>query len=103
MSRQSIAPRTLSLTEDLEKLEQSITLTLQGRLTSALSDRRLTHSEIDHNFSRAHRIVTSTILPVVEQYGRHSEGVWEASKVAQCCSSGSGTAMLTARVLEAVL
>lgn len=32
-SRQSMAPqqRTLSLTEELEKLEQSITLTLQGR------------------------------------------------------------------------
>ena len=31
MSRQSIAPnRNLSLTEELEKLEQSITLTLQG-------------------------------------------------------------------------
>jgi hypothetical protein len=32
MSRQSMAPqRNLSLTEELEKLEQSITLTLQGR------------------------------------------------------------------------
>jgi hypothetical protein len=32
-SRQSIAPqqRNLSLTEELEKLEQSITLTLQGK------------------------------------------------------------------------
>ncbi len=31
MSRQSMAPqRNLSLTEELEKLEQSITLTLQG-------------------------------------------------------------------------
>jgi len=57
--------RTLSLTEELEKLEQSITLTLQ---------------EIDHNFSRAHRIVTADILPIVEQYGKHSEAVWEGSK-----------------------
>ncbi|KAF2684133.1 hypothetical protein K458DRAFT_339339 [Lentithecium fluviatile CBS 122367] len=66
-SRQSMAPqqRNLSLTEELEKLEQSITLTLQ---------------EIDHNFSRAHRIVTSSILPIVEQYGKHSEAVWEGSK-----------------------
>lgn len=31
MSRQSMAPsRNLTLTEELEKLEQSITLTLQG-------------------------------------------------------------------------
>jgi DASH complex subunit ASK1 len=61
MSRQS----SLTLTEELEKLEQSITLTLQ---------------EIDHNFSRAHRIVTSTILPIVEQYADHSREVWEGSK-----------------------
>ncbi|KAH7128515.1 DASH complex subunit Ask1-domain-containing protein [Dendryphion nanum] len=66
MSRLSMAPqRNLSLTEELEKLEQSITLTLQ---------------EIDHNFSRAHRIVTTNILPIVEQYGKHSEAVWEGSK-----------------------
>ncbi|KIX05327.1 uncharacterized protein Z518_06199 [Rhinocladiella mackenziei CBS 650.93] len=67
MSRASTAiqPRTLTLTEELEKLEQSITLTLQ---------------EIDHNFSRAHRIVTSSILPVVEQYTAHSKDVWEGSR-----------------------
>ncbi|KAE9975874.1 hypothetical protein EG327_008310 [Venturia inaequalis] len=67
MSRPSsiVAPRNLSLTEELEKLEQSITLTLQ---------------EIDHNFSRAHRIVTSSILPIVEQYAKHSEAVWDGSK-----------------------
>ncbi|TVY93662.1 DASH complex subunit [Lachnellula willkommii] len=57
--------RPLTLTEELEKLEQSITLTLQ---------------EIDHNFSRAHRIVTSSILPIVEQYAEHSSAVWEGSK-----------------------
>jgi DASH complex subunit ASK1 len=57
--------RTLTLAEELEKLEQSITLTLQ---------------EIDSNFSRAHRIVTTSILPLVEQYGEHSRAVWEASK-----------------------
>ncbi|KAG7132199.1 DASH complex subunit ask1 like protein [Verticillium longisporum] len=65
MSRPSAAPRNLTLTEELEKLEQSITLTLQ---------------EIDHNFSKAHRIVTASILPVVESYGEHSKDVWEASK-----------------------
>ncbi|KAL8947657.1 MAG: hypothetical protein Q9222_006090 [Ikaeria aurantiellina] len=57
--------RNLTLTEELEKLEQSITLTLQ---------------EIDHNFSRAHRIVTSSILPIVENYAEHSKNVWESSK-----------------------
>ncbi|KAG9259249.1 DASH complex subunit Ask1-domain-containing protein [Emericellopsis atlantica] len=65
MSRPSVAPRSLTLTEELEKLEQSITLTLQ---------------EIDHNFSKAHRIVTTSILPLVEQYGDHSRAVWDASK-----------------------
>jgi hypothetical protein len=36
MSRQSMAPqRNLSLTEELERLEQSITLTLQGKQTLA--------------------------------------------------------------------
>lgn len=38
-------------------------------------------SEIDSNFNRAHRIVTTSILPLVEQYGEHSKAVWEASKV----------------------
>ena len=67
MSRSSASSqqRQLSLTEELEKLEQSITLTLQ---------------EIDHNFSKAHRIVTSSILPIVEQYAEHSKEVWEGSK-----------------------
>lgn len=36
--------------------------------------------EIDYNFSRAHRIVTTSILPVVEQYTEHSTNVWESSK-----------------------
>ncbi|GAP82955.2 putative dash complex subunit ask1 [Rosellinia necatrix] len=61
----SSSGRNLTLTEELERLEQSITLTLQ---------------EIDHNFSKAHRIVTTSILPLVEQYGDHSKNVWEASK-----------------------
>ncbi|KAK7548701.1 DASH complex subunit Ask1-domain-containing protein [Phyllosticta citricarpa] len=67
MSRPSsmMAQRNLTLTEELERLEQSITLTLQ---------------EIDHNFSRAHRIVTGSILPIVEEYAKHSEAVWEGSK-----------------------
>ncbi|KAL2352455.1 DASH complex subunit Ask1-domain-containing protein [Cryomyces antarcticus] len=66
MSRQSVSTkRNLTLTEELEKLEQSITLTLQ---------------EIDHNFSKAHRIVTTSILPIVEQYAEHSKSVWDGSK-----------------------
>lgn len=64
MSRPTNA-RSLTLTEELERLEQQITLTLQ---------------EIDSNFSKAHRIVTSSILPIVEQYGKHSNDVWESSK-----------------------
>jgi DASH complex subunit ASK1 len=64
MSRQTTS-RSLTLTEELERLEQQITLTLQ---------------EIDSNFSKAHRIVTSSILPIVEQYGKHSNDVWESSK-----------------------
>lgn len=84
MSRPSIAPqRALTLTEELEKLEQSITLTLQGGYLSYQFTLYawLIRTEIDHNFSRAHRIVTTSILPVVEQYGKHSEAVWEGSKV----------------------
>ncbi|OAA81464.1 DASH complex, subunit Ask1 [Akanthomyces lecanii RCEF 1005] len=65
MARPSVVARNFSQTEELERLEQSITLTLQ---------------EIDHNFSKAHRIVTSSILPVVEQYGENSKAIWEASK-----------------------
>jgi DASH complex subunit ASK1 len=81
-------PRSLSLTEELEKLEQSITLTLQGEgaiknaqilgFRSFLTTLTL---EIDHNFSRTHRIVTTSILPIVEQYAEHSKAVWEGSKV----------------------
>lgn len=66
MSRSSMAQRGLTLTEELEKLEQQITLTLQ---------------EIDSNFGKAHRIVTTSILPIVEDYGKHSNEVWEGSKV----------------------
>ncbi|TAQ91213.1 hypothetical protein B7494_g399 [Chlorociboria aeruginascens] len=41
---------------------------------------RIRVGEIDHNFSRAHRIVTTSILPIVEQYSDHSKAVWEGSK-----------------------
>ena len=60
------AQRNLSLTEELERLEQSITLTMQ---------------EIDSNFAKAHRIVATSILPIVERYAKNSEAVWEGSKV----------------------
>ncbi|KAG0127035.1 DASH complex subunit Ask1-domain-containing protein [Tuber indicum] len=36
--------------------------------------------EIDHNFSKAHRIVTTSIIPIVERYAKESEAVWEGSK-----------------------
>jgi DASH complex subunit ASK1 len=66
MARPSAAAtRNMSLTEELERLEQSITITLQ---------------EIDSNFAKAHRIVTTSILPIVERYARNSEAVWEGSK-----------------------
>lgn len=82
--RSTIAPRNLTLTEELEKLEQSITLTLQGgqQLCQVQGKKRIDQRvEIDHNFSRAHRIVTTSILPIVEQYAKHSEAVWDGSKV----------------------
>lgn len=88
MSRSSTSTaRPLSLTEELEKLEQSITLTLQ---------------EIDHNFSRAHRIVTSSILPIVEQYAEHSNAVWEGSKVGRSLRTSIFNAD-TSIVLETIL
>lgn len=85
MARPSVAARNLSLTEELEKLEQSITLTLQGMRPDYSSNYlQLTiYTEIDHNFSKAHRIVTTSILPLVEQYGENSRAVWEASKVCE--------------------
>lgn len=42
--------------------------------------RLILRPEIDHNFSKAHRIVTSSIIPIVEQYAKHSDAVWEGSK-----------------------
>ncbi|KAI5785032.1 hypothetical protein DFH27DRAFT_615479 [Peziza echinospora] len=54
--------RPLTLPEELEKLEQQITLTLQ---------------EIDHNFNKAHRIVTASIIPVVERFGTQSQAFWK--------------------------
>jgi hypothetical protein len=41
----------------------------------------LTLQEIDSNFSKAHRIVTASILPIVEDHAKHSNAVWEGSKV----------------------
>ncbi|BFZ59077.1 DASH complex subunit ask1 [Saitoella coloradoensis] len=54
-----------SITAEIERLEQNITLTLQ---------------EIDHNFSRCHRIITTHILPIVERYAEQSRAVWDGSK-----------------------
>lgn len=77
----------LSLTAELEKLEQSITLTLQGacgahpRYLRCADNIYLSQTEIDHNFSKTHRIVTTSIIPIVERYAKESEAVWEGSKV----------------------
>ncbi|KAF3937409.1 hypothetical protein ABW19_dt0207380 [Dactylella cylindrospora] len=63
------APRQLSLTEELERLEQSITLTMQ---------------EIDRNFNQCHRIITHSIMPIIDRYSEHSRdlcenvGFWKA-------------------------
>ncbi len=54
-----------SQTEELEHLEQEITLTLQ---------------EIDRNFARSHKIVNESIIPVVKKYGAASKGVWDGVK-----------------------
>ena len=72
MSRPSAQPqRPLTLTEELEKLEQSITLTLQGKSGCIQTFGQplivVPTVEIDQNFSQAHRIVTTSILPLVEQ------------------------------------
>ena len=61
----SNSSRPLTLPEELEKLDQSITLTLQ---------------EIDANFSAAHRTVTQAILPAVARYGRSSDAVWQNTR-----------------------
>ncbi|RPA85901.1 hypothetical protein BJ508DRAFT_373112 [Ascobolus immersus RN42] len=57
--------RPLTLPEELERLEQQITLTYQ---------------EIDRNFDRAHRIVTGQILPIVEKYRKESKNLWDNSE-----------------------
>lgn len=57
------APRR-NYAEELEKTEQSITLALQ---------------EIDRNFARAHKIVATTIVPVIERYGQESRRVWQGA------------------------
>lgn len=51
--------------EKLERLEQSITQLLY---------------EIDSNFSKCHRIITTNILPIVEKYAENSGLVWDHSK-----------------------
>lgn len=54
---------------ELERLEQKITLALY---------------EIDANFNRCHRIVTTKILPIIENYAENSRRIWENSKVSSC-------------------
>ncbi|KAG5440379.1 hypothetical protein PCK2_000512 [Pneumocystis canis] len=63
--RTNISARAINGFIELEYLEQKITLALY---------------EIDANFSRCHRIVTTKILPILERYAEHSRRVWEGSK-----------------------
>ncbi|KAI5814207.1 DASH complex subunit Ask1-domain-containing protein [Pyronema omphalodes] len=60
-----MAQRPQSLTAELERIEMQITLAMQ---------------EIDANFARAHRIITNSIIPVVERYQTHSDAVSEGTK-----------------------
>lgn len=106
MSRQSSSSqRPLTLTEELEKLEQSITLTLQGMILLTTLTAQFTnnlYAEIDHNFSQAHRIVTTSILPLIEQYAEHSRDVWDGAKVCCFCIE-DGIETYAAAVLETIL
>jgi DASH complex subunit ASK1 len=52
---------------ELERLEQSITLCLQ---------------EIDHNFIKCHRTVTAC-LPTIDRYAEQSKAVWDGSSVSK--------------------
>ncbi|EPX72250.1 DASH complex subunit Ask1 [Schizosaccharomyces octosporus yFS286] len=55
----------MSQLERLERLEQSITLALY---------------EIDANFAKCNRTVSTRILPVVENYAKSCNNIWESSK-----------------------
>ncbi|CAG8526439.1 11129_t:CDS:2 [Ambispora gerdemannii] len=57
---------TKKVAEQLEWLEQNITLTLQ---------------EIDHNFSSCHQTVTTRVLPQIERYAEVSRDVCENAKL----------------------
>lgn len=87
MSRQSMAPqRNLSLTEELEKLEQSITLTLQGKQGLACpanaTDEGRNRPELQPRASHRHI-----------RHPAHCRAVWEAL----------GSRVGGLQVLEAVL
>ncbi|KAG9289836.1 hypothetical protein G9A89_015416 [Geosiphon pyriformis] len=59
-------PTANDVSEQLERLEQNITLTLQ---------------EIDHNFLSCHQIVTTRVLPHIEKYAEVSRDVCENAKL----------------------
>lgn len=72
MSRPSVAPqRNLSLTEELEKLEQSITLTLQGkqgpRYPTHATDGRRNRPQLQPGAPHCH-----------DERSSHCRAVWEA-------------------------
>jgi DASH complex subunit ASK1 len=59
--RATMMPKNNNLAEELEKTEQSITLTLQ---------------EIDRNFIQANRIISESVLPALEKYTVESRRLW---------------------------
>lgn len=61
-----MSKKPLTPSEELEKLEQQITLA---------------YLEIDHNFSRAHHVVTKRILPIIDRYAAESKSLWNGSEV----------------------
>ncbi|KAL1925628.1 uncharacterized protein VTP21DRAFT_511 [Calcarisporiella thermophila] len=56
----------MEIAEEIEKLEQNITLALQ---------------EIDHNFARCHHVLATRVLPQAERYSKASKDVWEGCKM----------------------
>ncbi|KAI1321622.1 DASH complex subunit ask1 [Mortierella claussenii] len=62
----SSSPSTSDVLDEIERLEQSITRTLQ---------------EIDESFSNCHSIVSTKILPQIDRYAESSREVWEHARL----------------------
>ena len=71
-----------SLQEQLEQLDQIITIRLQVIVSSNFCFWKLTVSQnIDANMSRAHYILSEKILPAVKRFNLNTEPVREAARV----------------------